>query len=407
MTHSGVRSSEVGGGELRIPETVKERAELAGERVEFARRLRAEGDRTGAVDTIVASLRAGLWRYARLWSELVSLMESPADYALIRSLWLDSSAGCQGTVSIIRSVARAASAAGEHTDARALLRKALVLQARRSRGIRSRLGRLKRAVLARLPVKASAAAPFEHRAAEALLDLNRQVGDIGVRAFLISGTLLGYLREGRFISWDKDIDLGIFTSEVSGPHLEKVFDKSPVFDVRRLDFNTDRLRVNHANGVMIDIFPHYQDEQGRVWHDGTATRWWNTPFDLATVEFLGMPQLVPDPPEKYLDENYGDWRAPEPMFDARLDTPNVEVTDREYFDTLLYFSLLDAVSKNNRGKRQRYAELLRGLGEGEWLTRLGAGRDERPAGVPRPRPGRAAAGSADGADDLLHVRGRE
>ena len=88
------------------------------------------------------------------------------------------------------------------------------------------------------------------------------------------------------------------------------------------------------------------------------------------MEFLGRPQLVPDPPEQYLDENYGDWRTPNPNFDARMDTPNVEITDQAYFDTLLYFSLLDAIGKGNEVKQERYIRLLRDLGEGDWLNRL-------------------------------------
>jgi hypothetical protein len=37
---------------------------------------------------------------------------------------------------------------------------------------------------------------------------------------------------------------------------------------------------------------------------------------------------------------------------------------------LLYFALLDAVTKRNQVKIDRYTGLLRALGEGEWLERL-------------------------------------
>ena len=92
----------------------------------------------------MATLPGGLWRYGRLWAELVSLMAAPSDYALIRSLWLESPRGCQNSLAVLRPVARAAAAGGAHDEARDLLRKAILRQANRRRRLRARLGRMKR-----------------------------------------------------------------------------------------------------------------------------------------------------------------------------------------------------------------------------------------------------------------------
>lgn len=349
---------------------------LAAEEVlELARTMVRSGSRHDAVETLDHHLRSGLWRWTRLWKELVSLMDEPADYGRLRALWLAAPRRTHRSLSIQRSVARAASAGREHGEARALLRKAIIAQARRRRRRRARLGRARRRVLSALPARSSSPPnardqAFDLRAAVALAALSWELDRVGVKPFLISGTLLGYLREGNFISWDKDIDVGIFTSEIKTNDVELAFDNSAEFTVRRLDFNAERLRVDHINGIKVDIFPHYGAFDGKVWHDGTATRWWNSPFELKEIEFLNERQYVPSDPERYLDENYGNWRVPEPNFDARIDAPNVEITDQDYFDTLLYFSLLDAVVKGNPVKRERYRAMLRELGEGEWLNEV-------------------------------------
>lgn len=324
-----------------------------------------------ASSIVIDGLRQGKWGSYRLWNELWSLMRTPDDYARIRVLWLESSKKCHHRVPVLRTVARAASVAGEHEEARHLLRKAIV----RARGhqrrptVQARRYSQRSMARARLWLPGQHRDAFSRRAHEALRDLHLELSRLGVRGFLISGTLLGLVREGRFISWDKDIDLGFFTSEIVPEDLEMAFEQHPDFDVRRLDFSSDRMRVQHVNGMSIDVFPHYTDGD-RVWHDGTTTRWWNRPFELRETTFLGESTFVPDHAERYLDENYGEWREPNPDFDARIDAPNVEVTDEVFLDTLLYFELLRAIAFARKVKIGRYRDLLRDRGEGDWLSRL-------------------------------------
>ena len=335
-----------------------------------ARELRSAGRRAEAAAVLEERIRGGDWGRAALWSELQSLMTGPDDYAAIQELWLASPRSVHRNPAILRPVARAASIAEHHEEARALLRAAILARAAHRRSPRGVAGRMKRSVSRRVASRRSPPRSFEANAREALLELDELLAELDVRVFLVAGTVLGHVRSSSVIPWDKDIDVGVFREDVDIPRLEERVERAPRFNVRRLDLTTDRLRIDHVNGAKIDVFPHYLDVDGRVWHDGAATRWWNRPFELTQVEFLGVQQWIPDPAETYLTDSYGDWRTPDPTFDARLDAPNVEVTDQAYFDTLLYFGLLDAVTKRNRTKQERFARLLKELGEGDWVDRV-------------------------------------
>ena len=191
------------------------------------------------------------------------------------------------------------------------------------------------------------------------------------KPFLISGTLLGLIREGKFIGWDKDIDVGIFCNREKAYEIVQEFRKSKFFVVRKVDITSDRIRLHHINGTMIDVFPHYKDKNdSKVWHDGSATRWWNSPFSIKETEFIGEKVWIPSNPELYLDENYGNWRIPVEIFDARLDAPNVEVTDQEYLTTLHYFSLLSAIKKSQTEKINRYSRLLLDTEKDDWFLQF-------------------------------------
>jgi len=325
-----------------------------------ARYFRLLGKAGSGRQLVESAIRQGSWLKSKLWWEMVSLMGAPEDYASIRALWLTSPTQVHKNLSIQRAVARAAAVAGAHEDCRTLLRR-LILKAKSAAA-----GKLKTA--SSPTANSSSMNRFASHAATALKDLNEAFSEIGLRSFLISGTLLGQVRQGGIIGWDKDIDVGFFTEEC---HIDLGvrFMRHPKFRIGRVDLTSDRLRLIHGNGMWIDVFPHYMDG-GKRWHNGTATRWWNTPFELREIEFLGINQYIPDNPELYLDENYGDWRTPNSNFDARIDAPNAEISDPEHFISLLYFGLEKSIRDGKQTMQKRYIELLRSKNEGAWLDRL-------------------------------------
>lgn len=163
-----------------------------------------------------------------------------------------------------------------------------------------------------------------HCALQALRDLYEL--DSFDELFVISGTLLGIVRDGNFLNFDKDIDTGILNEKTFQNFKSKVRKSGRFF---LLPERSDKvLRVRHVNGVSIDIFRHWEKNE-QYWHGGVKVNWWNSKFSLTPMVFQGVNILIPNNYKLYLTENYGNWQMPKPDFDSALDTPNAEVCCEE------------------------------------------------------------------------------
>ncbi len=195
--------------------------------------------------------------------------------------------------------------------------------------------------------------PFGHRppsaapkpawvadARRTLTDLKSVMDGQRVEFFLISGTLLGAVREGDILGHDKDIDVGVLeTPDVDKGALEAAFSKSGRFSVKPYQVPS-LLRVQHASGVMVDVFWH-REEDGLIIHEGMKSKWWNSAFDLIDIPFLGDTYRGPRNYARYLGENYGNWEKPDAEFETFVDTPNMVVTSEGEIVWYYYCKLLD------------------------------------------------------------------
>lgn len=188
------------------------------------------------------------------------------------------------------------------------------------------------------PNAVSSRAGFARIKAEAALrDALDLLEGAGFRPFILSGTLLGAVREGRMLDHDYDIDLGLLAEETDLARLERLLDHSPSLRCLRKEYQTLVLgdagalrrhdipviyKLRHACGITIDVFLHYR-EDGGIWHGTTLYRWSNSPFTLAPRDLAGVTPLAPADAEQNLTENYGDWRQPKYRFHCALDTPNL------------------------------------------------------------------------------------
>lgn len=196
-------------------------------------------------------------------------------------------------------------------------------------------------------------------AATAMRDLDTALKHARTPFFLISGTLLGCVRSGGILGHDKDIDVGIMeTPTLDRDAVHAALTESGVFLVMPYEKPT-LLRLQHASGVVIDLFWHRM-ENGQVIHEGMKTKWWNTPFELVPAAFLDGTYLIPDDHARYLGENYGDWQVVDPEFETFVDTPNMIVTSPEEMVWYYYSKLPDYYVL---GRGAQFRKIFRELAE--------------------------------------------
>jgi hypothetical protein len=205
---------------------------------------------------------------------------------------------------------------------------------------------------------------FLSRASHALIDLSNLLRHAQQKIFLVSGTLLGYVREGRLLAHDKDIDVGVIGWEEQFA-LFKLLWESPLFLVspKRLKGSaTHLLPINHrSTGVAIDIFLYRKLEDklitGVEFNFGHRQRFEFTPFELSPIKFLDVDLYVPSDSERNLMENFGNWRIPDKGYLSHLESPSVMEPGGLDFMITARLQAIDAVRSNNMNKLRRVLDI--------------------------------------------------
>lgn len=178
-------------------------------------------------------------------------------------------------------------------------------------------------------------------ASKALLDFKEIFDRNEIEFFLVSGTLLGCVRDGKILPHDKDLDVGIW--ETAPLDLVKtIIRTSGCFEImpKKID---DQIKIKHLNGSFIDIFVHYT-ENDKIWHATSKLRWSNSFFSLKRHNFLDEDFLIPKDSDGYLIENYGlDWMIPKVSFDSTFDTPNAIAVNHKEIITYLYKKAFESI----------------------------------------------------------------
>jgi phosphorylcholine metabolism protein LicD len=146
--------------------------------------------------------------------------------------------------------------------------------------------------------------------------------EAGMKPFLMWGTLLGHVREGRLLKHDKDLDMGILAADWPKRHV--LIEAMQKRGYRLLDAREYKIvfeRRDRLTRMDIDVFLPWEDKMvcfSRQRDGSFRGAWFRSGAfkNFCNRVFLDSEVLIPDPPEPILEAIYGDWRTPIKSYDS-------------------------------------------------------------------------------------------
>jgi hypothetical protein len=180
---------------------------------------------------------------------------------------------------------------------------------------------------------------LEADAIRALMDFEDLYRHLPGDLFLVSGTFLGAVREGKFLGHDYDIDLGCFANDFSLKLFIEAIKTSDSLYLKEIGYYLDEIeddgsirrskqpliiKILHDSYITIDLFIHFESN-GQYIHGSSIHLWSNEKFSLKKYRFYQTTCMGAENYDLYLCENYGEWRVEKKDFDCDYDTPNLQI----------------------------------------------------------------------------------
>jgi tetratricopeptide (TPR) repeat protein len=200
----------------------------------------------------------------------------------------------------------------------------------------------------------------------ALRDLAEVMNSRGLKYFLVSGTLLGYVREGQLLSHDKDIDVGLIGWE-NQYDMCMALQETGLFTVGSEFLRGHKsyyIPIRHnSTGMWIDVFIYHMIGEKMVtgvdFFFGYRQTFAFTPFALKEIEFMGVKMYAPENAELNLEENFGNWRVPDSSYISHLESPSTVDKGGLPFMLTARLSAIAAMVQGKEAKLGKVLELMR------------------------------------------------
>jgi len=161
-----------------------------------------------------------------------------------------------------------------------------------------------------------------------LRDFYAAAREAGVTPFLMWGTLLGCVREGKLLPHDRDIDVGILDIDLAKKDaLVGAMRRRGYALIADRDCKFKFARPSFDLILDIDVFFPWKDMivcSSRQEDGSYLSEWFRQDAFAALTPrtFLGVRVLVPEQPELILQAIYGDWQTPRPAYSSQRDPLN-------------------------------------------------------------------------------------
>lgn len=187
-------------------------------------------------------------------------------------------------------------------------------------------------------------------ASESLKTVNRVLRERGLQPFMMSGVLLGYLREGQLLPHDKDLDLGLIGWEHQFEVAQALLSAGHYHVSWRYLRGAQTFLIDAVDlkyGVAIDFF-FFHPKADHLLHGidykyGFTQNLRFSPFELTEVDFLGERFWIPDNADQNLTENYGDWRTPQSSYVVTVESPALVDKGSEKHQFMVLIELMRSV----------------------------------------------------------------